>query len=367
MNYLFFFILCFYSISISEEKIKSLNLPTWSLGYQDISNTSEISPKELKKAYKTFSYPLDTKNYIIVSSRFSKLEEQFNHFIFGTALAYALNRSIKLEMRHYPLSEDQPQFHFQFQNLDEPKLYDPDSFKRLRVARELFCKNESYFQTDSPSIPLLVRNYDDISSLYGNHFIGTRLRSLFGIHAGYFLSHHFIKLDQSKAVLSKENSNVIGIDARSFDEVHRMKTLKDSKSIVNYFTSFISKIDPSKKSQILIVSNNKKVLNGLKKNLWNVETSTDDIDGFTKLVASKIFIGTYRSKFSQTVNMMRGVPGFLINTNTGDVINMSTSQTGVLQPFYQDVEDAEFTVNEKLRGCEDNIDDLRIVLDNFVL
>lgn len=367
MDFLFF-ILWIYSSCISSEKIKKLNLPIWSLGYQDISNISEISPKEVKKAYQTFSYPLDPNNSIIVSSRFSKLEEQFNHLIFGTALAYALNRSIKIEMRHYPLSEEQPQFHFQFQNLNEPKLYDPDSFKRLRVARELFCKNESYFQTDSPSIPILVRNYDDISSLYGNHFIGTRLRSLFGIHAGYFLSNHFIKLDQNKALSSsKDSDNVIGIDARTFEDVHRMKTLKNVKSIAQNFISFIEQIDPKKKSQILIVSNNNKLLNELQKKLWNAETSTDDITGFTKLVGSKIFIGTYRSKFSQSVNMMRGVPGYLINTNTGDVINMSTSQTGVLQPYFQDVEDAEFTVNEKLRGCSDNIEDLRIVLDNFVL
>lgn len=363
MKSLLFFIFCFISSSISEKKINELNLPTWSLGYQNISDISEISPKEIKKAYQTFSYPLNPKSEIIVSSRFSNLEEQFNHFIFGTALAYALNRSIKLEMRHYPLSEEQPEFHFQFQNIDEPKLQDPDSFKRIRVARELFCKNESYFQTDSPSIPILIRNYDDISSLYGNHFIGSRLRSLFGIHAAYFLSHHFIKLTKPKL----SDTYVIGVDARTFDSVHRMKTLKDPKSIVKDFTSFLTKIDPDKKHKILIVSNNKNVLDGLQKSLWNVEKCTDDINGFTKLVASKIFVGTYRSKFTQTVNLMRGVPGFLVNTNTGDVINMTTSQTGVLQPYFQDVEDAEFTVNEKLRGCQDNIEDLRIVLDNFVL
>lgn len=364
MDFLFF-ILWIYSSCISSEKIKKLNLPIWSLGYQDISNTTEISPKEIKKAYNTFSYPLNPNSNIIISSRFSNLEEQFNHFIFGTALAYALNRSIKLEMRHYPLSDSQPEFHFQFQNLDEPKLYDADSFKRLRVARELFCKNESYFQTDSPSIPILVRNYDDISSLYGNHFIGSRLRSLFGIHAAYFLSHHFIKLDTTKVV--KSDSDVIGIDARLFSSVHRMKTLKNAKTIISNFTSFLKQIDPEKKCKIVIVSNSDEVLNGLQKKLWNVEKSTDDINGFVKLVGSKIFVGTYRSKFSQSVNMMRGVSGFLVNTNTGDVINMSSSQTGVLQPYFQDVEDAEFTVNEKLRGCTDNIEDLRVVLDNFVL
>ena len=362
LSFLSFFLLTIFGTCNLDDKIKFLDLPTWSQGFQSISDSSEITPEEIEAAYNTFSYPLNPKSYIIISSRFSTFEEQFNHFIFGSALAYALNRSIKIEMRHYPLSQPQPQFLFEFQNLNKPQLIDTDSYKRIRVARELFCKNESYFQTDSPSIPILIRNYDDITTLYGNHFLGQRLRKLFGFHSAYFLSNYFINLTHQT-----NDQYVIGINPINFNQVRKMTKMKNISLIVDNFVKTVQKVDPESKSQIVIVSNDQDLANQLKERLVNAVILENDIEGVSKLVAAKTFIGTYRSKFSQSINMMRGVPGYLVNTNSEDVIIMSNSQTGVLQPYYQDVEDVEFTINEKLRGCEDNIDDLRYILDNFIL
>ncbi|OHT08557.1 hypothetical protein TRFO_22900 [Tritrichomonas foetus] len=350
-----------------QTKIQKLSLPTWSKGYQDISNTSEITKEEIEKAYQTFSYPLNPNSHVIISSRFSTIEEQFNHFIFGAAIAYALNRSIKLEMRNYPLTKKQPEFLLKFKEI-KPKLYETDNFFRLRVAREIFCKNETYFLTDSPSIPILIRNYDDITTLYGNHFIGSRLRSLFGMHAVYFLAHHFFEINPPQKSSSNDNQKyIIGIEARVFDHVHRMKTMKDPKSVGKNFTNVINNHVIDKKSRFVLFTNNHDTSKILRKSLTNVQECKNPHECFSELVNANVFIGTYRSKYAQIINMARGVPGLLVNTNTGDVINMSNSQAGVLQPYLQDVEDAEYTVNEKLRGCLDNIEELREILEIFVL
>ena len=375
-----FFIICVFIKCDNSllEKIKFLNLPFSILNTEgNIKNNSEITIDEINKAYEAFKYPLNQDSFVIVSSRFESIEDQFHHFIFGTAIGYALNRSIKLEMRRYSESGEQPKWHLKFKNITGNDfnigLYDTNNFMRLRVARELFCKNESYFQTDDPSIPILIRNFDDITTLYGNHFIGQRLRKLFGIHAVYFLAHHFLdKLPLN--YVSKESENhqkVIGVEAYIFSNVYRMKALKDEQMIESHFINALERIDPLKESKIVLFTNSKKLSKLLENSLADYKKDlivlTDEERGFESLISVDFFIGTYRSKFSQAVNSIRGEAGILVNTNTGDIIPMSNSQTGTLQPFIQDIEDIPYTINEKLRGCEDNINELREILDVFVL
>jgi hypothetical protein len=243
-----------------------------------------------------------------------------------------------------------------------PRPTDPPTFLRLRIARELYCKSESDFRTDSPSIPILVRNFDDISALYGNHFVSGRLRDMFGFHAAFFLAHHLIRLP---ALVTKRRT--LGVDARSFARSRRMAHLRNASLIAGNFTRAIQKVVNPAKFRIVVLTNDTAIAKRLEKELPNVEVLQEDMKGLAELVNADIFIGTYRSKLSTAVNMMRGTAGWLLNSDTGDLIHMSNSQAGLLSPYIQDVEDVEFTVNERLRGCRDNINELREVLRTFVL
>jgi hypothetical protein len=294
--------------------------------------------------------------------RWTAIEDQLSHLIFGAALAYSLNRSLHLEIRRYPLAKPQPPLLLTLRDL-APRPTDPPTFMRLRIARELYCKSESDFRTDSPSIPILVRNFDDISALYGNHFVAGRLRDMFGLHAAFFLAHHLIDLPAAASAAKK----TLGVEARSFTRSRRMAHLRDAALIIGNFTRAIQKVVNPARYRIFVVTNDTVIGMGLAKTLPNVEVLQDNMEGLATLVNAQVFIGTYRSKLSAAVNMMRGRAGWLLNTDTGDLMQMSNSQAGLLSPYIQDVEDVEFTVNERLRGCKDNIGDLREVLRNFVL
>jgi hypothetical protein len=292
--------------------------------------------------------------------RWTTLEDQVSHLLFGAALAYALNRSIRVEMRRYPLTKPQPQFLFEFRNV-VPALIDPPAFSRLRISRELYCKSRADLETDAPSIPILVRNFDDISALYGNHFVGRRLRELFGFHAALFLTHHLINLPAPAKTAGAD----IGVEAKSFVRSRRMKHLKESDLIAANFSQAISAAQAN--ARIVIVTNDTQIGYLLQKKFPKAEVLFEDAQGLAELINAREFIGTYRSKLSVLVNTMRAKRGRLMNTDTGDLLEMGNSQAGMLSPYVQDVEDVEFTVNERLRGCRDNIDDLRDVLRTFVL
>jgi hypothetical protein len=344
--------------------IQQLNLPTTSQGWIRIGSPGcELNESLIHRASEAFRYPLNPDRHLIISMRWTSIEDQISHLIFGAALAYALNRTILVEMRRYPLSKPQPNFLFPFRNLT-PALIDPPFFSRLRIDREFYCKSQTDFEPHSSPIPLLLRNFDDVSALYGNHFIGRRLRDLFGFHASFFLSHHFIDLS---AVAPTSKRPIIGIDARSFVLSRRMPHLRKSSLIGANFTSAIHRIVNPLNYRIWLVTNATKIAAFIQNKFEHVTVISDDGIGLAKLIAAKVFIGTYRSKLSLHVNSMRARPGWLLNTDNGDLLEMSNSQAGVLSPYVEDVEDIEFTVNERLRGCKDNIDDLRDVLQTFVL
>jgi hypothetical protein len=266
-------------------------------------------------------------------------------------------------MRRYPLSQQQPRFLLRFRDL-KPKLFETETFSRLRISRELYCKTESDFRNESPSIPILLRNFDDISALYGNRFVSSRLVKLFGYHAALFLCHHFIDFSSFSESVPKAS---LGIEAHSFARARRMAHLRDAGQIVANFSRVLRQLVKPEQYKIYVMSNDTTITSQFRKQFPNVQIVTEDTNGLAALVHCSLFVGTYRSRLSNAVNMMRAVPGFLLNTDTGDLLNMSNSQAGVLSPFIQDVEDVEFTVNERLRGCKDNIQELRKVIDTFVL
>lgn len=345
----------------TEEKIKFLNLPTWSKAWKDPeSKESEITIDEINKAFNTFHSNLNPKSFLIISMRKETLEEQYSHFIFGAALAYALNRSIKIEMRNYPLSKAQPTFKFEFNGIT-PGLVEVEKFRRLRISREFYCKTEQELKGD-PNIPILLRNYDEITTIYGNHFLSSRMKELFGMHAAYFLSNYYLKQNEVNV-----KADSIGIDARSFGSVRKNKFYKDPKKITKYFNQSIAALDKDKKLNIYIVSNNTQIATTLQSVLWNSKIVDDDATGFWTLVGCKTFVGTYRSRNSNAVQMTRGVAGYLVSTSFGECKQMSNSQSGILSPYLQNVEDVEYTTNEKIRGCRDNIDEIRELLDIFIL
>jgi hypothetical protein len=344
--------------------IERLSLPSSSDGWLPFGSPDcELNESLIRGAAAALSRPLNPSSHVIISMRWAALEDQISHLIFGSALAYALNRSIKLEMRRYPLHKPQPPFLLKFRGLT-PAPIDPPVFHRLRIARELYCKSQSDFEPDSPSVPILIRNFDDISALYGNHFVGRRLREMFGFHAALFLGHHFIDFSAFSKGIQK---NTIGVEAKSFVRSRRMKHLKDPILIAGNITKAIRQIPDSENARILLLTNDTQIVKHIQKAFNQVEVLTEDWAGLARLIGAKHFVGTYRSKLSVHVNTFRARPGILVNTDTGDVLELSNSQAGILSPYLQDVEDVEFTVNERLRGCMDNIDDLRDVLQRFVL
>jgi hypothetical protein len=142
-----------------------------------------------------------------------------------------------------------------------------------------------------------------------------------------------------------------------------MKHLRDPHLIA---ANFSSAIGPAR-ANLLIVTNDTQIAALLRNKIPSAQVLPEDARGLAGLVSASEFIGTYRSKLSVHVNTMRARRGSLVNTDTGDLLEMGNSQAGTLSPYMQDVEDVEFTVNERLRGCKDNIDDLRDVLRTFVL
>jgi hypothetical protein len=147
-----------------------------------------------------------------------------------------------------------------------------------------------------------------------------------------------------------------------------MKHLKEGKLIAGNFTRALASFKFKKVKVGYDVMTNDSVVEGaIKEMSKNVRILASSWKSFVNLVHCDVFVGTYRSKLSTAVNMLRAVRGYLLNTDTGDLMEMSNSQAGLLSPYVQDVEDCEFTVNERLRGCRDNIDDLREILQRFVL
>lgn len=326
------------------------------LGVSLSESLQEINETEIRRAEEVFRYPLREDASVIVSMRWWRLDEQISHFLFGAAIAYALNRSLKVEMRRYPLHKKQPEFKFRMKGI-VPERVELKSFARLRVARELFCKTQKELEGNS-SVPILIRNYDDISSLYGNHFIGGRLTELFGIHAGYFLLRHYIDLPEVNS-----GKGVLGVEIQSFDAAQTMGHMRNAKRLAANFTSAIESLTNGKNLEVHVMTNNTKIL----KHMKSVGELPNNIEGFANLVNAEYFLGTYRSKLSTLVNLMRGKKSLLLNTDNGHVLEMSNYQAGILSPFDQNVEEFEFTVNEKLRMCNDNLENLRTILHHFVL
>jgi sulfur transfer complex TusBCD TusB component (DsrH family) len=335
--------------------INRLHLPS------SVKQSEEINETEIRNAHRAFKLRLNPESHVIISMRWSSLEDQLGHFLFGAALAHCLNRSLLIEMRRYPLSNPQPPMLLKFRDL-QVKLVDPPVFSRLRISREFYCKQEEDFRTDAPSIPILIRNFDDMASLYGNHFLAKKLRSMFGYHAGYFLAHHYLNLSNEK--LPWKSS--LGVDARSFAAARRMKHLRDANLLAGNFSNVIKTLRKQNMG-VYIMTNDTVMARGIGKISSDFKVSEDSWEAFTGLLQVNAFLGTYRSKLSYAVNMLRGVPGHMLNTDNGDLMEMSNSLAGLLSPYIQDVEDCEMTVNEKLRGCKDNIDDLREILTRFIL
>ena len=313
----------------------------------------EITERDRLRAEELFRYPLRQDRSVIISMRWWNLDEQISHFLFGAGIAYALNRSILVEMRRYPLFQTQPKLQFQLNGIT-PEQINPPAFTRLRVAREFFCKSEVELEGNS-SDPLLIRNFDDISSLYGNHFIAKRLKSLFGMHAGYFLLHHYVQLPEVF-----EEGEFLGVEIHSFETAKKAAHMQDPALITGNFSAAVETL---RSVRVCAMSNDPRVVEKMEQ----IKVLPNDISGFAQLVRAKYFIGTYRSRMSNLVNMMRGRKGMMLNTDTGHILEMSNYQAGVLSPYEQNVEELEFTVNEKLRGCSDNIEELREVLHHFVL
>jgi hypothetical protein len=280
---------------------------------ETILQSTEINESMIRKAHEAMKAPRDPNSHVIISMRWNSLEEQLAHFIFGAGLAYALNRSIVVEMRHYPLTKEQPPIYLKFRDLN-PELTDPPVFQRVRISREFYCKGESDFRTDSPSIPLLVRNFDDVTGLYGNHFIAQKLKERFGYHAGFFIAYRHLDLSGEKGW-----EKTIGVDARSFANVRRMKHLKEGKLIAGNFTRALANFKFNKGKVGYDVMTNDSVVEGaIRQKYKNVRVLSHSWKSFVDLVHCDVFVGTYRSKLSTAVNMLRAARGYLLNTDTGD-------------------------------------------------
>ena len=98
-----------FAVSALPKSFDHLNLPNSKL-FQE--GHPEIEDSTFDSAYSTFLKPLDPNSQIIISMRHQSLEAQLQHLVYGISLAYALNRSLIVEVRDYPLSKTQPKQRF---------------------------------------------------------------------------------------------------------------------------------------------------------------------------------------------------------------------------------------------------------------
>ena len=146
-----------------------------------------------------------------------------------------------------------------------------------------------------------------------------------------------------------------------------MKNIKNETFIFNSFKNAINFLDPNHTMKLLIITNSKKIKDLFKKEFLNIIIEEENINFFWKIVGCDIFLGTYQSKLSISVTNLRGISGYYVDTNTGLLIKQSNYLSGLLSPFSQDIEDLDWTTNEKLRSCVNNFKELQKILEFFIL
>jgi len=323
----------------------------WSQSDYNITISESIFPK-------AFQFMKDSKRNgsVLISMRWESIADQIHHFLFGASIAYALDRSIVVEMKKYPLEMQQPTLKLPLIGVGT-KVSPNSNFTRVNVVREFQCKNWEQIVGSDPSNVLIVRNYDPITSVYSNHVLSAILKEKFETHAPFFILRHHLKPSIPKS------DPYLAIDCQYFN-TRRMKSMSNITHIINLFGNLIKK---SSYNRIIISTNNQHMQATLKNTFPDAEVLSESEESFWKLVGASSFIGTYRSKFSMAVSYARGVPNTLVDTLTSNIFLQSSYLSGVLSPYVQDIEDLDWTTNEKLRICDNNIDDLRDILNDYVL
>jgi len=318
----------------------------------------EISDNEKELAKKTFQNNIGANGKLIISMRKNTVVEQYHHFIFGAALAYCLNRSIIVEMKHYPLTKEQPKFYFSILNQNNG-LANYDLFYRFGINRETYCKNETeLYHPYNTSI--LLRNYHQIFAIYGNHYLSHQIQQKFGMHAEYFLAHHYLKPPPHAfhfPDLEPQNSKpLLCVDIEVLN-LNGMPEMQNVTAIVNNFTSFIQQLNKDDKYKVVIASGSQKVLSEIKKNENFKDNAYINLDN-EEIRASflwevqnvDLFVGTFRSQYSSMISTLRGRSGYLVDTYAGRLIKQNNYQAGRVSPFKQNFEGDEWTLNNALRG-----------------
>ena len=296
---------------------------------------------------------LNPKREIVVSFRWNSFEQQFHHFIYGAALAYALNASFSLDMSLYPINMPQPPFLLKFKRpVTQTIGRNFSGFRRLRVARETYCSDID------TSRPLLIRNYEQIYSLYSNHKIATRLRSMFGMDAAFHIAHSYLD------VKDPQEDGSIFIEASAM-EARKMKNIASPEKIAQTVANTIKQLNTTGK-RIIIYTNKKTVQSSISRVVKSAKF-VNSINSINGAMTAETFVGTFRSQLANAINLIRGKSGYLMDTETQTVIKQRVYTAGILSPFKQDVEDTDVTINERLRPCADNYADLRGVISTFSL
>ena len=301
---------------------------------------------------------------VILSMRWSNLEKQFHHFIFGASIAFALNRTLQVEMLKYPVTNPQPEPYFDFSPFDKPGDYMSEKYARLRIDMYFPCKTKDQITKYDETRPILIRNYDIVTSLYSSHFLNPILYKNFEYRAAYFFARKYLLKNTQH--LEEVYKDFIGVEISTY--FIREKELKTVDHIFSIFQKYLNQLYDKKTTKYVFVTYNNTLFSKLIKKEYPSAIILDpDYDGFSILCSCKTVVGTYRSDFTAAVSLSRDTPGYLIDYVTDNLITQSTSLSGIISPFNSKFDVLPNMVNMKLKGCKDNEDELQQVLNTFVL
>ena len=300
---------------------------------------------------------------VIISMRWNSIEEQFHHFIFGASIAFALNRPIQIEMLKFPITGQQPQPFFDYTQFDAPGDYMSENYTRLRVDTYFPCRNKTDITKADSSRPILIRNYATIETVYSSHLLSPILYKSFEYRAAYFFSRRYLLKNTEQ--LEEQYKDYVGVDINKY-YIKNKDYLRPDR-VFNIFRKYLNQHFDKRTTKFVFLTFDDSLFTTLIKSEYHSAIIlTHDYRGFSTLCSCKMFVGTYRSDFSSAVSLSRDKPGFLIDYVYDNIIEQTTSLSGIVSPYIGSVEELPNLINSKLKGCKDNSEELQQVINTFV-
>lgn len=344
------------------EAINFLNLPRWSRNFHFCTSPkSEINCAQLIEAYQTIknwsNVGINRPPYAVVHIKpRCGLGNSFYHILTGAVLGFSLNRTIHIMQNLEGVDYNPLLSQYQYWNCKQfghwpiilQEHWQRNTFESLKA--------ENIHITVTFSYPYFLMTEPGISNFIYEHF---------GIHFVYFMGNFIISYkDEIKSIVFKlinsvpKSVKIIGVHIRSHK--HRTSNFISSQSKVkNVVIPFLNKLLENK-NYIAIATDNKiytdlfkKIYSG-KLIMANVERRPDgnkydaSIDILLLMSCNKM-IGTFRSSFSSFAGMCAMHRIYYVSMEYPKLFQFSNSQAGIISGIYEDHDDYNYFVNQRVK------------------